>query len=205
MLAPQKLGESCEQGLRGEEAQKIVSAIFQLCLNASHSCTAPESPKQLWPLTPQLLTTPPFLAPSFSVSSVCTSHCFKTYPHLALSLLPLSLAFLCLLLLFMIFSLLPSAVHTPWPSSPLAPQSPHPSSPLAHLPSLQQPPGPAALSPQQPSGPTPPWPHSSLIPAAPWSHTPWPRSPSPQQPPALQPPHPSSPLAPHPPGPSSTT
>ena len=110
MLAPQKLGESCEQGLRGEEAQKIVSAIFQLCLNASHSCTAPESPKQLWPLTPQLLTTPPFLAPSFSVSSVCTSHCFKTYPHLALSLLPLSLAFLCLLLLFMIFSLLPSAV-----------------------------------------------------------------------------------------------
>ena len=113
MLAPQKLGESCEQGLRGEEAQKIVSAIFQLCLNASHSCTAPESPKQLWPLTPQLLTTPPFLAPSFSVSSVCTSHCFKTYPHLALSLLPLSLAFLCLLLLFMIFSLLPSAVSLP--------------------------------------------------------------------------------------------
>ena len=59
MLAPQELRDSCEQGLKGEEAQKIVSAIFQLCLNAPHNCTAPGSPKQLWPLTPQLLTNYP--------------------------------------------------------------------------------------------------------------------------------------------------
>lgn len=59
MLAPQELGDSCEQRLTWEEPQKVVSAIFQLCLNAPHNCTAPGSPEQLRPLTPQLLTSSP--------------------------------------------------------------------------------------------------------------------------------------------------
>lgn len=34
------------------EAQKVVSAIFQLCLNAPHNCTAPGSPKAATTIDP---------------------------------------------------------------------------------------------------------------------------------------------------------
>ena len=53
MLAPQELGDGCEQGLRGEEAQKIVSAIFQLCVNA-FTTAQPQGPQNScdqWPLS----------------------------------------------------------------------------------------------------------------------------------------------------------
>ena len=57
MLAPQELRDSCEQGLKGEEAQKIVSAIFQHIYFLSYSVNSRrgEAMSALLTINPQIV------------------------------------------------------------------------------------------------------------------------------------------------------